>query len=401
MERHFFVRQIEEVLKYVLVNQWADEENSIEKLPSYKYLKDNEMIAKMELKHSYLPIYYNAWMYDNHSDPLMSLLLVMTKTCKGVYDTKIDSEKISKKLIEVVATLPISLGEFKANPFTAIEKLQGKSMDILSLVQTEEEIRERVKGIFNDIIVERAQKLIIFIDELDRCRPSFAIEMLERIKHYFDDERVIFVVSLNKEQLIHTITNYYGSGFDATRYLNKFFDVNINLPVMDRYQKQSIEFSEQRTERKYWLHQLAEELSDYYHLSLRDKLIYKSRIESVPSSTGTYISSESYFISLFVACIILLDIIDIPEKKKFLEGKSTFVASVLPELKAYQRFVNRLIGDGNSTVEESQFQSNCEEVVKVYKYAFETESDEYYERFEISRELKQKCIAASNGHKYY
>ena len=61
----------------------------------------------------------------------------------------------------------------------------------------------------------------------------------------------------------------------------------------------------------------------------------------------------------------------IPEKKKFLEGKSTFVASVLPELKAYQRFVNRLIGDGNSTVEESQFQSNCEEVVKVYKYAFE------------------------------
>lgn len=397
----FFVRQIEEVLKYVLANQRADEENPIEKIPSYEYLKDNEMIAKMELKHSYLPIYYNAWMYDNHSDPLMSLLLVMTKTCKGVYDTKIDSEKISKKLIEVVATLPISLGEFKANPFTAIEKLQGKSMDILSLVQTEEEIRERVKGIFNDIIVERAQKLIIFIDELDRCRPSFAIEMLERIKHYFDDERVIFVVSLNKEQLIHTITNYYGSGFDATRYLNKFFDVNINLPVMDRYQKQSIEFSEQRTERKYWLHQLAEELSDYYHLSLRDKLIYKSRIESVPSSTGTYISSESYFISLFVACIILLDIIDIPEKKKFLEGKSAFVASVLPELKAYQRFVNRLIGDGNSTVEESQFQSNCEEVVKVYKYAFETESDEYYERFEISRELKQKCIAASNGHKYY
>ena len=56
------------------------------------------------------------------------------------------------------------------------------------LVQTEEEIRERVKGIFNDIIVERAQKLVIFIDELDRCRPSFAIEMLERIKHYFDDE---------------------------------------------------------------------------------------------------------------------------------------------------------------------------------------------------------------------
>ncbi len=331
----FFVRQIEEVLKYVLANQRADEENPIEKLPSYEYLKDNEMMAKIDLKHSYLPIYYNAWMYDNHSDPLMSLLLVMTKTCRGVYDTKIDSEKISKKLVEALATLPISLGEFKANPFTAIEKLQGKSMDILSLVQTEEEIRERVKGIFNDIIVERAQKLVIFIDELDRCRPSFAIEMLERIKHYFDDERVIFVVSLNKEQLIHTITNYYGSGFDATRYLNKFFDVNINLPAMDKYQKQTLEF------------------------------------------------------------------IDIQEKKKFLEGKSEFVTNVLPELKIYKRFINRLIGDGSRTVEEEQFKSNCEEVVKVYKYAFETESDEYYERFEIGRELKQKCIVACNGNRYH
>lgn len=397
----FFVRQIEEVLKYVLANQRADEENPIEKLPSYEYLKDNEMMAKIDLKHSYLPIYYNAWMYDNHSDPLMSLLLVMTKICRGVYDTKIDSEKISKKLVEALATLPISLGEFKANPFTAIEKLQGKSMDILSLVQTEEEIRERVKGIFNDIIVERAQKLVIFIDELDRCRPSFAIEMLERIKHYFDDERVIFVVSLNKEQLIHTITNYYGSGFDATRYLNKFFDVNINLPAMDKYQKQTLEFSEQQTEGKFWLYKLAEELSDYYHLSLRDKLIYKSRIEAVPATTGTYTSLESYFVLLFVASIILLDIIDIQEKKKFLEGKSEFVTNVLPELKIYKRFINRLIGDGSRTVEEEQFKSNCEEVVKVYKYAFETESDEYYERFEIGRELKQKCIVACNGNRYH
>lgn len=47
----FFVRQIEEVLKYVLANQRADEENPIEKLPSYEYLKDNEMMAKIDLKH--------------------------------------------------------------------------------------------------------------------------------------------------------------------------------------------------------------------------------------------------------------------------------------------------------------------------------------------------------------
>ncbi len=154
-------------------------------------------------KTSYLSIYYNAWMYDNHSDLLMSLLLVMTKVCKGVYNTRIDSEKISKKLLKALSALPISLKG--VNPAVICEKSIPENTDILSVVQTEEEIRECVKEIFNDIIVERTQKVIIFIDELDRCRPSFAIEMLERIKHYFNDERVMFVVSVNKEQLVHTI----------------------------------------------------------------------------------------------------------------------------------------------------------------------------------------------------
>lgn len=50
--------------------------------------------------------------------------------------------------------------------------------------------------------------------------------MLERIKHYFDDERIIFIVSVNKEQLVHTISKCYGYGFDSKGYLNKFFDLN-------------------------------------------------------------------------------------------------------------------------------------------------------------------------------
>ena len=47
---------------------------------------------------------------------------------------------------------------------------------------------EENKEIFNEIIEEQTQKLVIFIDELDRCKPSYALEMLERIKHYFDDD---------------------------------------------------------------------------------------------------------------------------------------------------------------------------------------------------------------------
>ena len=73
--------------------------------------------------------------------------------------------------------------------------------------------------------------------------------MLERIKHYFDDDRIIFVVSVNKEQLIHTISNYYGTGFDSTGYLNKFFDLDAHLPELQTYDTEKEERMENGYER--------------------------------------------------------------------------------------------------------------------------------------------------------
>lgn len=397
----FFVRQIEETLKYIRLNQWKDKENPVEALPSYIYLKDNATINSIKLRKSYLPIYYNAWMYDNHSDPLMSLLLVMTKICKGVYNTKINSETISKKILGILSAIPIQQDGLQGlNVATLVEKIGGKKIDILSIVLTEEEIRERIKAIFNDIVVERAQKLIIFIDELDRCRPSFAIEMLERIKHYFEDDRLIIVVSVNKEQLIYTISNYYGQGFDATRYLNKFFDENINLPEIDSYSKRKVEAYPTNKKEKFWLSGIADELGRLYFLSLRDKLIYRSRIEAVPKQLVNCSSTESFFISLFVACIILLDIVDINEKQKFLEGKSNFIENILPQTEIYKRFVLRVLSDGSRDEQEKNFKIGHEEVIKIYKYIFESESEDYYERFELDGDTKAKCIAAYNGYTY-
>lgn len=64
--------------------------------------------------------------------------------------------------------------------------------------------------------------MIIFIDELDRCKPSFAVHLLEQIKHYLYDERIIFVLSVNQEELQYTIKHFYGNEFDASRYLDRF-----------------------------------------------------------------------------------------------------------------------------------------------------------------------------------
>jgi len=75
--------------------------------------------------------------------------------------------------------------------------------------------------------------LFIFIDELDRCRPTYAIELLEAIKHLFGVSGIYFVVSTNLEQLGHSIRAVYGDNFDSERYLKRFFDQEYFLPVPD------------------------------------------------------------------------------------------------------------------------------------------------------------------------
>ncbi|MBH0091188.1 P-loop NTPase fold protein [Pseudoalteromonas sp. NSLLW218] len=76
--------------------------------------------------------------------------------------------------------------------------------------------------------------IFIFIDELDRCRPSYAVEMLETIKHIFDVKGIVFVVATDTEQLQHTIKSIYGEGFDAKIYLGRFFNSRYSLkrPVL-------------------------------------------------------------------------------------------------------------------------------------------------------------------------
>ena len=388
----FFVRQIEETLKYFWAKKMETEEKPLKDLNSYEYLKESVAVKQTTVEHIYLPVYYNAWMYDDHNDPLMSLLLVMTKQCGGAYNTKINTKSLGERLLAVASSLPISIK--KVNPATLIKDLQEGKMDILSAVKTEEDIKECVRDVFNDIIVEEAEKLVIFIDELDRCKPSFAIEMLERIKHYFDDERIIFVVSLNKEQLIHTISNYYGSEFDSTRYLNRFFDVSINLPEISRYQKQKVQCTDSE---RLWITLIADELSDYYGFSLRDKLIYKSSIESLPRDVGDAFSQDKMYLTIFEVIIVLLDMVDAKEKKAFLEGKSNILIDLMPRIEIYKKYILRNFGIDIRGGCEEKLTEKYKLVQAVYEYVFGRDTEEYFKEADISRNLKEICIKACNG----
>jgi hypothetical protein len=81
-------------------------------------------------------------------------------------------------------------------------------------------------------VIAKAQSkpVVIFIDELDRCRPTFAVRLIERIKHFFDVPNVVFVLLINRDQLEKAIKGVYGSETDAAAYLGKFVNFFFSLP---------------------------------------------------------------------------------------------------------------------------------------------------------------------------
>ncbi|HEY4846989.1 MAG TPA: P-loop NTPase fold protein [Methylocella sp.] len=78
--------------------------------------------------------------------------------------------------------------------------------------------------------------LYVIIDELDRCRPTYAIEMLETIKHVFSVDGVVFIIAANLTQLERTVDVVYGTGIDKSGYLTRLIDWTFSLPRPDNFE---------------------------------------------------------------------------------------------------------------------------------------------------------------------
>ncbi len=98
------------------------------------------------------------------------------------------------------------------------------------------EFNENMQTILDLIKEEKSLPLFILIDELDRCRPNYAIELLENIKHIFDIPNIYFIIATNSKQLSHSINAIYGMNFSSHTYLKRFFDLEYNLKEPNRYE---------------------------------------------------------------------------------------------------------------------------------------------------------------------
>ncbi|MBO6515696.1 MAG: hypothetical protein JJ975_04010 [Bacteroidia bacterium] len=193
------------------------------------------------LNSGFKTLYFNAWENDFHDEVVVALLSELEEfkdLNKPGYDSLLHKSakflahlgpSIVKGAVskfigdEAVADIAKAASEF------GYEELEKKVADFAEKKKGISEFRETLEHYVNAFSEDKP--LVFIIDELDRCRPKYSVEVLEHVKHFFSVPGVVFVLSIDKLQLGHAIKGYYGSDLiNSEEYLRRFFDLTFSLP---------------------------------------------------------------------------------------------------------------------------------------------------------------------------
>ena len=274
--------------------------------------------AKLLEEHGHKVMFLDAFAHDYVEDPFLVLAAQILEAIKndGIPLESLTDKAVAvaKALTPVAATVAINVAarwvlgspdiskvvrDALAAGIDASEPgLSGAVKQRLTHFQDEnstiEAFREKLSAYCLKVGNE-GKPVVFFIDELDRCRPSFAVQVIERIKHFFEVPNLVFVLLINKTQLETAITGVYGA-IDSCRYLGKFLSLTFRFPGNDRVP------GWERTQKTHYIHAV---LSRYRistpPLELRRKApLFPDGLAFVAEVFGLSLRDLEHAIALFV-----------------------------------------------------------------------------------------------------
>lgn len=195
---------------------------------------------KLSKKKEYIIIKYDAWENTFYSDPLIAILsCVIDGIEEKLYLVERTEEKVKKAAKTGVNTL--------AKLSTKIEKLKAVIEGIKTIIKdfhnpidtaalgdfkSYQKLLKATKEILNEITQageyrEKQTKLVILVDEIDRCLPDEQLKILERLHHLFDVKNCAVILTMNQICVAETVKTIYG--IDGYEYLRKFFNFTFRL----------------------------------------------------------------------------------------------------------------------------------------------------------------------------
>ncbi len=207
-----------------------------------------DMWGQSLLNEEKIAIKFDAWKADHSEAPLLALISEINNQLSRFEKEFKIIEEIKKGGIEICKVLIPTFFKFGMTSIIASAGLGKITEDVLNTISAsfEKKIEKEVTEYNNqknvlDNFKENLRKLtdkktvFLFIDELDRCKPTFAIRLLEIIKHIFDIDNLCCVLSTNTKALSNTVQAIYGyRNSGAKDYLERFVDTLLMLPEPDK-----------------------------------------------------------------------------------------------------------------------------------------------------------------------
>jgi hypothetical protein len=176
-------------------------------------------------------VFYNSWENDLLENPFIPL------TQEIINASVLDNEKY-KQLIKALHKAAVGV----ISNYNIITKIIYKTYKnfkndketnvLLQQYKQTKDLINRFKDSLANVALKLESPLVIVIDELDRCRPDYAVKTLETIKHFFDIDNIVFVLAMDRKQIESTIGVLYGVKIEenSSEYLRKFIDQDFYLP---------------------------------------------------------------------------------------------------------------------------------------------------------------------------
>lgn len=236
------VMRIDDPLVIALDGGWGSGKSFFLKCWVGAHLKDHGNTSQT--------VYFDAFEHDFIDGPLASLMGVLAERLEHLGAGKGKTGKtVARETLSAFrqAALPLTRLGLAVATYGATEAAGALADSLIN--QTSKELEKAAEDFWARESGQRAamaefktalksvtesddgpQKLIIVIDELDRCRPDYALSLLEIIKHFFAVPNVHFVLGVNMMQLENSVHARYGAGVDAALYLQKFVGLTMRLP---------------------------------------------------------------------------------------------------------------------------------------------------------------------------
>ena len=172
-------------------------------------------------------LYFDAWTTDFAADPLVAFvseILAMVKLKTSQSDQRQQQVDAVKSIAAAIAKYALPVGA------------ANSTKDFIEAYEAQKSLIEQFHEAMQQLVqtlpsASGVPRLLVLVDELDRCRPSYALELLECIKHLFDVPNVVFALALDKRQLRSGAAAVYGAEIDAEEYLRRFIDLDFVLPT--------------------------------------------------------------------------------------------------------------------------------------------------------------------------